>query len=88
MPTYQYRCPTCDGVTERFHRTIPELVPNGVRCNHCGKRARRSYAATAMPQTDRFRPYWTNNMGHWPVYVRSRAHEARLCRERHLERVS
>lgn len=50
MPVYCYECSRCGGVTEmlRFNPDSESgLTPGGVRCEHCGGAARRSYQAEA-----------------------------------------
>jgi hypothetical protein len=87
MPQYIYHCDECGSTTSNWYASIPAEVPGKVRCS-CGACAGRSWHAEHVGQPDAFRPYWTPNMGHEPVFVRSRAHERRLCKERHLERLS
>jgi len=87
MPHYVYHCDDCGANKAEWHWKIPKKVPDTVKCL-CGKTAHRSWRAEHMPEPDNFRPYYTDNMGHDVVYVRSRREERRLCKERHLERVT
>ena len=87
MPHYVYHCDSCGANKAEWYASIPAEVPGTVRCL-CGKPARRSWQAEHVGQPDNFKPYWTDNMGHEPVFIRSRSQERRLCRERHLERIS
>lgn len=89
MPTYLYTCTHCHQKTEWFEQRLPDTGPPlAVACKWCGAQAKRDYSGEGMPRTDYFKPYWTEHMGHEPVYVKSRSHERKLCKEKNLERIS
>ena len=46
MPIYEYRCPRCQGVTERFAPIAS--IPKQVACDACGKTAARIISQTAV----------------------------------------
>lgn len=89
MPTYVYICTHCGERTEHFEQRMAEHAPPiAVACKWCNAQAKRDWSGEGMPKPDVFKPYLAQHMGHEPVYVKSRAHEARLCKERKLERIS
>lgn len=87
MPTYVYACQKCGKVKEEWYPRIPNAPPPFVECE-CGAAAPRSWNAEHVGQPDCFKPYATEHMGHGITYVRSRREEQRICKERHLERLS
>jgi hypothetical protein len=78
MPLYDYYC-KC-GKTQRdvFHKMEDKVV---VRCE-CGKKMVKDLGN--CNKKDWFRPHWNEHIDHKPIYVESKEHYRKLCKERGL----
>lgn len=78
MPLYDYKCRDCGEVFERFAR----ISATTHKCD-CGGLADRMISRSHNVHGD-LEPYWDENMGEKPVFVKSKKHRRRLLEERGL----
>ena len=75
MPLYEYECKTC-GKHEDAFRKISEHK-NGPKC--CGEIMSQVLGKHyVIPDLD---PYWDENLGKEPLYVKSKQHRKKLMKE-------
>jgi len=77
VPIYDYRCDD-HGEVENVWAGINEEVP----CRECGKLMIRLISPTRIAPD--WEPYLEHNMGHEPVYIKSRQHYYNEMRKRGL----
>jgi hypothetical protein len=78
LPLYDYFCGTC-GRTEKdvFHKMDEDKAP---RC--CGDKMTKDLSE--CNKKDWFVPHWNEHIDHKPIYVESKEHYRKLCKERGL----
>ena len=77
MPLYDYECPLC-GVQTDVWAGIDETE----KLHGCGNWMKRLISAPRISPD--LEPYWDENMGQDPVYVKSKQHRKQLMGERGL----
>lgn len=78
MPIYLYECPRCGEVDNVWANVSEDRKVH----EECGATMTRLISAPAVRGD--LEPYLETNMGHEPVYVKSRRHRERLCKDRGL----
>jgi len=79
MPIYEYKCKVCNVRFEELHKVENRHKQS---CIECGEEV-----ILLMPSStgrDWFRPHLNENLGIKPIYVESKKHYKRLCKERGL----
>tara|TARA_R100000789_G_C2907268_1_gene122215 strand:+ start:283 stop:537 length:255 start_codon:yes stop_codon:yes gene_type:complete len=77
MPNYDHKCPKCKEIVELYLHVSELSLP--VNCSHCGVEMKRLIGATNIQED--YEPYIDENMGHEPVYVKSRQHRRELMKQ-------
>ena len=78
MPLYDYRCKKCHKQEKDvFHKIDVEAAP---WC--CGQRMVKDLSN--CNKKDWFEPHWNENIDVKPVFVESKQHYKRLCKEKGL----
>lgn len=78
MPLYDYRCGICGKVkADVFHHIDEDSAPF---C--CGEHMKKDLSQ--CNKKDWFRPHWNENIDTKPIYVESKEHYRKLCKERGL----
>lgn len=81
MPIYDYRCRKCSTVFEKFAGLDDKMH----ECE-CGGVADRIIATTYSVHGD-LEPYWDENIGDKPVYIKSKKHRRRVLEDAGLTEV-
>jgi putative FmdB family regulatory protein len=79
MPLYDYECVNCGTVDDVFAAVIDTTLP----CPRCDDVMTRLFSFNVNVQPD-LEPYVDDQMGHEPVYVKSKQHRKQLMKERGL----
>lgn len=75
MPTYDYYCECGEVMKDVFHK-LNDPTP----ICQCGLPMRKDLSQCS--KKDWFRPHWNENLDHKPIYVESKEHYKKLCKER------
>ena len=75
MPTYQYQCPTCQGLEEAF-RSVAERN-EAPMCSVCSVPTKKIISAYAVVPD--LRPYWDDNL---ESGIKSKQHRKEVMKER------
>jgi len=78
MPLYDYYCKCGKKQLDVFHKMDEQYT---VRCE-CGKKMVKDLGK--CNKKDWFRPHWNENIDTKPIYVESKDHYRKLCKERGL----
>ena len=81
MPQYVYECELC-GKERHVYRKIAERDNTPV-CDDCGVFTKRTFS-TGVTIGDDIEPYLEENIGHEPIFIKSRKHINEICKERGL----
>lgn len=80
MPIYEYKCKTCDKEFEKLARIDDR---HKTKCD-CGGDSQLLISSSIS--RDWFRPHMNENIDtNGPIYVESKGHYKKLCKERGLE---
>lgn len=82
MPLYDFSCSACGG---QQNDIVARPDENSKPCPSCGKAMTRLLPIPNV-QSD-YEPWVDDNLGHEPVYVKSRRHHKQLLRERGLVQI-
>ncbi len=75
MPLYDYECTHCHHCFEDYRKIADREFTS---CPNCLDLARQVMSA---PKLDLFQPFWHEDMGHEPVYIKSRQHYKEECKK-------
>lgn len=79
MPLYDFSCTNCGPVKDVFAKMEDMEVP----CPKCGEDMQRLFSPTRNIIAD-LEPYLDENLGHTPVYVKSKRHKRDLLKRANL----
>ena len=77
MPTYHLKCKRCNKIFDAF-ATIADR--NKIKCK-CGGDAEIWFGGLGTSAIHVWKPYWEENITHQPVFVESKKHLKKLCKE-------
>lgn len=80
MPLYDYFCPDCEDVRKDIFHKIQDMPK--IICGTCG--GKMQVDLSGHNKRDWFRPHWNENLDIKPVFVESKEHYKKLCKERGL----
>ena len=81
MPIYEYECLKCN---RKFELLQPIQDRNNTKCPKC-KQPVKLLISSGVGK-DWFRPHWNEHLdGEKPIYVKSKKHYKKLCKERGVE---
>lgn len=78
MPTYEYKCPHCSKIEEKFN--CMDNHSDGPVC--CGETMRQHYGSYHVVPD--LKPYVDENIGDKPVLVKSKQHREQLMKENNV----
>lgn len=79
MPLYDFSCDNCGLVKDVFAKMVEMEKP----CPKCGEDMTRLFSPSRNIITD-LQPYLDENIGHSPVYVKSKRHKKDLLKRANL----
>ena len=76
MPLYDYQCSVCGTPIEVFFKI--DEKPESIPCSNCNG---LMYQIISSFHRDWFRPHWNENFTNKPVFVESKEHMKKLCKQ-------
>lgn len=80
LALHNFECTSCSHTFEMY---VPD-VNYFVECPKCGMSSKVTFDWGKCNSMDIFQPYWEENIADKPIYITSKEHLARECKERGL----